>query len=87
MTWRLDLWARFRETGFWWMDATVILWALFMAMVFVAEPLAQRGLIERAARDPEGVLRRLSRAHLLLLAAGIVTILGAVAGAHGGLFD
>jgi len=32
------------------------------------------------------VLRRLSRAHLVLLAAAIITILGAVAGSNGGLF-
>jgi len=39
-----------------------------------------------AARDPAALLIRLSRAHRVLLAAGIVTIFAAVVGAHGGMF-
>ena len=84
MTWRLDLWSAFREPAFWWMDAMVIVWMVFAAMVFVIEPLAHDRI---AARDPAALLRRLARAHSVLLAAAAVTILGAVAGAHGGLFQ
>ena len=40
MAWRLDLWAQFADPTFWWLDAMVLLWALFMALVFVVEPLA-----------------------------------------------
>jgi uncharacterized membrane protein len=40
MAWRLDLWGMFAEPAAWWMDAMVLLWALFMAFVFVVEPLA-----------------------------------------------
>ena len=86
MTWRLGLWAAFADPSFWWMDAMAVLWALFMAVVFVIEPLAQKRIAAMAAEDPAALLARLSRVHFVLLAAGIVTIFGAVAGAHGGVF-
>ena len=86
MAWRLDLWSRFGEREFWWMDAMVLVWAAFMAMVFVAEPMLHARVVAEAARDPAAVIRRLWRVHAVLLAAAAVTILGAVAGAHGGSF-
>jgi uncharacterized membrane protein len=87
MAWRLNLWAEFADPTFWWLDAMALLWALFMALVFVVEPIAHARFAAAAARDPETVLRRLSHAHIVLLLVAIVTILGAVAGAHGGLFS
>jgi uncharacterized membrane protein len=86
MAWRLDLWAEFADPAFWWLDAMVLVWALFMALVFVVEPIAHARLQAEAALDPGAALRRISRAHLVLLAAAIITILGAVAGSSGGLF-
>jgi uncharacterized membrane protein len=86
MTWRLGLWAAFGDPSFWWMYAMVLLWALFMAILFVVEPRAQKRIAAMAAKDPAALLLRLSRVHFVLLAAGIVTIFGAVAGAHGGVF-
>ena len=86
MAWRLNLWTQFADPTFWWLDAMALLWALFMALVFVVEPIAQARLAAEAARDPEVVLRRLARAHLVLLAAAMATIVSAVAGAHGGIF-
>ena len=77
----------FAYLAFWWLDAMVIVWTLFMLIVFVVEPFAHRRLSAIAARDPAGVLRRVYRVHLVLLAAAAVTILGAVAGAHGGVFQ
>jgi uncharacterized membrane protein len=85
MAWRLDLWAQFGDPTFWWLDAMALVWALFMALVFVVEPLAHSRLEATAGRDPGAVLRRFSLAHFVLLAAAAVTILGAVLGAHGGL--
>jgi uncharacterized membrane protein len=87
MAWRLDLWAQFANAGFWWLDAMVVVWALFMLMVFIVEPRAHKRLAARAERDPAGILRRLFRAHIVLLSAAAVTILGAVAGSHGGFFQ
>jgi len=87
MTWRLELWPRFPEPSFWWMDAMVLVWALFMIAVFVIEPFAHRRLAAEAARDPEALMQRLFRVHLVLLAVAGVTIIGAVAGSRGGLFQ
>jgi uncharacterized membrane protein len=87
MVWRLDLWAGFADPSLWWLIAMAAVWALFMAIVFVVEPLAHRRLAAMADRDPAAVLRRVSRAHLVLLTAAAVTIIGAVAGAHGGLIE
>ena len=86
MTYRLDAWPRFQVAYFWWMDAMVLVWALFMTAVFVIEPFAHRRLEALAARDPAGLMRRLFRVHLVLLAAAALTIVGAVAGSRGGLF-
>ena len=87
VTWRLELWPRFQDPAFWWMTAMVLVWTLFMIAVFVIEPFAHRRLEAEAARDPEGVMRRLYRVHLVLLAAAAITIVGAVAGSRGGLFS
>jgi uncharacterized membrane protein len=86
MAWRLDLWAQFADPTFWWLDAMASVWALFMLIVFVVEPIAGAWVAAEAARNPRVVLKRLSRVHIILLSAAIVTILGAVAEAHGGLF-
>ena len=84
MTLRLGLWAAFGDASVWWMDAMALLWALFMTILFVVEPLAQKRIAAMAAEDPAALLLGLSRVHFVLLAAGIVTIFGAVAGAHEG---
>jgi uncharacterized membrane protein len=84
MTWRLDAWDRFRDPGFWWMDAMVLVWAVFTLMLFVAEPFFLHARFRRdAGRDPDGAFRRVQRAHWVLLLASAVTIGGAVLGAHG----
>ena len=82
-----ELWPRFSDPSFWWMDAMVLVSALFMLAVFVIEPFGRRRLEAEAARDPEGLMRRLFRVHLVLLAAASLTIVGAVAGSRGGLFS
>ncbi len=87
MTFRLGLWGLFVYPAYWWLDAMVVVWTLFMLIVFVVEPRAHKRLESLAARDPAAVLRRLCRVHLVLLAAAAITILGAVAGTHGGVFQ
>ncbi len=87
MVWRLDLWAQFADPTFWWLDAMALVWLVFMGIVFVVEPIAKERIAAEAARDPKGALSRVQRAHLVLLTAAIITILGAVAGANGGLFQ
>jgi uncharacterized membrane protein len=85
MTWRLDLWAGFADPALWWLGLMAAVWIVFMLIVFVVEPLAHGRLDATAARDPGAVLRRILLAHFVLLAAAVVTILGAVLGSHGGL--
>ena len=84
MTQRLDLWDRFRSGRFWWMHAMVCLWLLFTPLLFVAEPLVlHRRFHARALAVPDAAFALLQRAHWLLLALSLITILGAVAGSQG----
>lgn len=84
MTWRLDLWERFRTAGFWWMHAMVCVWLLFAFVLFVGEPFILHRRFHRwATARPEAAFAWLHRAHWVLLALGVVTILGAVAGSQG----
>ena len=84
MTWRLDLWDRFRTAAFWWMHAMVCLWLLFAFILFIAEPFVLHRHFRRwATAQPEVAFACLHRAHWLLLALSVVTILGAVAGSQG----
>ena len=82
---RLDLWSRFAVPAFWWMHAMVGVWLLFSVMLFAAEPLfLHRWFLARAKSAPESTFRLIERLHWVLLCLGVVTILGAVAGSHGG---
>lgn len=84
MTDRLDLWGRFRSAEFWWMHAMVFLWLIFTLVLFVAEPLfLHRWFYARARAAPDAAFTLLQRAHWLLLALSLITILGAVAGSQG----
>lgn len=81
---RLDLWSAFATASGWWMHAMVGLWCVFAFMLFVAEPLfLDRWLIRQAARRPEQIFRMVERLHWLLFGLGVITVLGAVAGANG----
>ena len=83
---RLNLWDRFADAAYWWMHAMVALWAIFSLMLFVLEPLfLHRWFVERAARTPEATFALVARLHRLLLALSLLTVAGAVAGAHGWL--
>lgn len=87
MTHRLDAWSRFlHPADFWWMHAMVAVWALFTIVLFVAEPLVlHRWFHARATRDPEGTFRLVLRLHRVLLGVSLLTVAGAVLGAHGAL--
>ena len=83
----LGAWQRLASPGYWWMHAMVGLWVLFTLMLFVLEPLVlHRWFLERARSDPTGTFRRIRRLHGFLLTASLITVAGAVAGSHGGLF-
>ena len=82
MVWRAEMWDRFRDSHFWWMHAMVALWLVFAAMLFVIEPLfLHRRMM--SSSDPARDFARMERMHRVLLAASIITVIGAVAGSHG----
>lgn len=82
MTWRGDLWFRFRDPQYWWMHAMLGLWLIFMIMLFIIEPFfLQRRLSTSAA--PARDFERLSAMHWLLLTALVITIAGSALGSHG----
>lgn len=84
MVYRLDLWPMFSSVTYWWLGAMVAVWLLFSVMLFVAEPLfLSRWLVERARHAPESTFALVHRLHWLLLAVSLLTVAGAVAGAHG----
>jgi uncharacterized membrane protein len=88
MTYEMDLWDRFLDARFWWMHAMVAVWAVFTLVLFVFEPLfLHRWFLARAKRDPDGTFSLIQRLHWLLLSVSLVTVLGAVAGAHGAFFS
>ena len=86
MTYRLGAWYRFADLEFWWMDAMVALWAIFTVILFIAEPLfLHRRFRQQATKDAEGTFRKAQRLHLALLTLSLITVAGAVLGAHGAL--
>jgi hypothetical protein len=66
----------------WWMHAMVGLWLAFALMLFVAEPLVLHRRMA-ASPDPAGDWRKMVWLHRALSVIGLVTTLGAMAGAHG----
>lgn len=79
------LWFRFATPGYGWMHAMVALWGLFMALLFVVEPLFFHRALQRLARqDPGRPMVVLRRMHRVLLLTGLLTTAWAVIGAHGG---
>ena len=79
---RAQMWGRFTDPQFWWMHAMVGLWAIFFAMLFLAEPLFLHWRM-RNSPDPGRDFRRMERLHRILLLLAVVTVLGAAAGSHG----
>jgi heme/copper-type cytochrome/quinol oxidase subunit 2 len=84
MLYVLDAWSRYAQIEFWWIHAMTAIWILFTLVLFVLEPLfLHEWFRRRFDRDPEGTLASLARLHWLLLSVSLVTVLGAIAGAHG----
>lgn len=81
---KLGLWDRFRQPGFWWMHLMVLLWLVFCAVLFVAEPLgADRWVKQRERAVPGSGFAALQTIHWALLALGAVTVAAAVLGSYG----
>ena len=79
-----DLWNRFLSVHYWWMHAMVLVWVLFTAMLFVAEPLfLHEWFLRGAEKNSEKTFRLIERLHWVLLSVSLITVAGAVAGSHG----
>ena len=81
---RLGIWDRFQIAAFWWMHAMVIVWLMFAFVLFIGEPFILHRFFPRWVREqPDAAFAALHRVHWVLLGLSVITILGAVAGAHG----
>ena len=79
---RYQLWDRFADPASWWLAAMGLVWLVFAAMLFVLEPLVLPRVLARL-RNPAKAFRAVLVLHWFLLLFSLVTIGGAVAGAHG----
>lgn len=75
MAWKMDTWERFLDPAAWWLPAMALLWLLFMAVLFVIEPLVGNSVLNR--------LSVVQAAHRVLLSLTAVVVGAAVLGAHG----
>ncbi|HWB49514.1 MAG TPA: hypothetical protein VG651_10420 [Stellaceae bacterium] len=84
MLYAYDLWDRFADGRFWWMQLMVAVWLVFAALLFVIEPLIiSRRIGRRFTVSPEATLTRMLWMHRVLLGLSLVTIFAAVGGSHG----
>ncbi|CAI3926071.1 Uncharacterized membrane protein [Commensalibacter communis] len=84
MVWRLSAWNRFHHISYWWMNAMLLIWVLFMVMLFVLEPLfLEKKLHQMSNENPERAYKLVQRLHWVLLILSCITIMGAVMGSHG----
>lgn len=80
---RLDAWPRFLDPSQWWLGAMALLWLVFMAVLFVVEPVLGDRLLDAARAEPDGTLRLIEWAHWVLLGLSGAVTAAAVLGAHG----
>jgi hypothetical protein len=66
------------------MHAMVLVWCVFTAVLFVAEPLfLHRWFLRKATEAPTETFRLIELFHWILLTVSLLVVLGAVAGSHG----
>ena len=83
LLWRLHAWQWLGSAAFWWLDAMIVFWALFMALLFVLEPAGVLRHMMSIAKNPAQGWRRMHLFHVLMLLIALVIIAGAAAGSHG----
>jgi len=80
----LDAWDRYADPAYWWMHAMTAIWVVFTLVLFVLEPLFLHAWFSRRAREsPEATFTLVTRLHRILLTVSLITVAGAVLGAHG----
>ena len=84
MIYALDLWDRYAQIEYWWMHAMTAIWIVFTLVLFVMEPwFLHRWFARKMEANPAATLAQIQRLHWVLLIASLVTVFGAVMGAHG----
>lgn len=84
MLYAYDLWDRFIDGRFWWMQLMVGVWLLFAALLFVIEPLIIRRTVhQRFTLAPQATLTRILWMHRVMLALSLLAIFAAIGGSHG----
>jgi len=84
MVHKLDAWDRYMSVEFWWMHAMTVIWALFTLALFVLEPFVlHKWFHKRVNENADTAFRLVSRVHIIALTLSIITIIGAIYGAHG----
>lgn len=82
MCWRGEMWSRFADPHFWWMQAMLLIWLLFVMMLFVLEPLVLHRRMD-SSPEPAKDFARMERVHRVLLTVSIIALIGAIGGGHG----
>ncbi len=84
MLYRLDAWDRYLQLRYWWIHAMTLVWLLFTVVIFILEPYVLHAWFQKMGeKAPERTFRIIQRFHWLLLLLSLLTIAGAMAGAHG----
>jgi hypothetical protein len=84
MSYQYDLWDRFGQVKFWWMDLMIGVWMLFAVALFVIEPLAASGVARRHTEaQTRPTLSQMLWLHRVLLTLSVAAVFAAVAGSHG----
>jgi len=79
-----DLWDRFADVRFWWMQLMVGVWLAFAALLFVVEPLfIRRTIQQRFTTAPQATLARMLWMHRVMLALSLLAIFAVIGGSHG----
>ena len=84
MLYYYDLWDRFTQVEYWWMDLRIGVWVLFAALLFLVEPFIFRHIVHSGAgRAPEETLALMLWLHRVMLALSLLAIFAAIDGSHG----
>ncbi|MCK9637503.1 MAG: hypothetical protein M0R41_14605 [Methylobacter tundripaludum] len=80
----MNAWERYQQLEYWWMHLMTLIWFLFTLVLFVLEPLfLHRWFHQQAEKNSIKAFALVHQIHKVLLALSLLTVFGAVAGAHG----
>ncbi len=86
MLYVMNAWDRYLDIRYWWVHGMTLLWLIFTLILFVLEPLVLHKIFQKYVKiDPVRTFKIMHTAHWILLILSLITMAGAVAGAHGWL--